>query len=84
MAGCIVVKDNEGNLGGAIFNDGKVTMFDTSNFFDNNSAVRYGTKAVDYSPGDMCSAARGLIFRELMISGSDLFYFRISINALTG
>lgn len=31
--------DNEGNLGGAIFNDGKVTMFDTSNFFDNNSAA---------------------------------------------
>lgn len=44
MAACVAVKDNEGNLGGAIYNEGKVTMFDTSNFFDNNSAVRDGTK----------------------------------------
>eukprot|EP00904_Undaria_pinnatifida_P011695 jgi/Undpi1/7656/HiC_scaffold_23.g10129.m1 len=30
--------DNEGNLGGAIYNEGKITMFDTSTFVDNRGA----------------------------------------------
>ena len=34
------LQDNEGNLGGAIFNDGKVTMFESAIFFDNACAVR--------------------------------------------
>eukprot|EP00904_Undaria_pinnatifida_P011697 jgi/Undpi1/7658/HiC_scaffold_23.g10131.m1 len=31
--------DNEGNRGGAIYNDGKVTMFKSAKFFDNASAA---------------------------------------------
>ena len=39
---CISVsrQDNEGNQGGAIYNDGKVTMFKSAKFFDNACAVR--------------------------------------------
>lgn len=40
LMGFLAIQDNEGNRGGAIYNEGKVTMFKNSNFFDNACAVR--------------------------------------------
>lgn len=52
--GCFNVQDNEGNEGGAIYNEGKVTMFQPVIFFDNACAVSFET-GLSISRREICS-----------------------------